>query len=71
MQKLVGYSLLAIVGLFLWRVLTSLFGMIVGLLFSLLWLAFVGFIIYLIIRVFSPTTADKIQEMISGKKPAQ
>ena len=70
MQKLLGYSLLAIVGLFLWRVLTGLFGMIVGLLFSLLWLAFVGFIIYLIIRVFSPSTADKIQEMISGKKPA-
>lgn len=70
MQKLLGYSLLAIVGLFLWRVLTGLFGMIIGLLFSLLWLAFVGFIIYLIIRVFSPGTADKIQEMISGKKPA-
>jgi len=70
MQKLLGYSLLAIVGLFLWRVLTGLFGMIVGLLFSLLWLAFVGFIIYLIIRVFSPSTADKIQEMIQGKKPA-
>ena len=70
MQKLLGYSLLAIVGLFLWRVLTGLFGMIVGLLFSLLWLAFVGFIIYLVIRLFSPTTADKIQEMISGKKPA-
>ena len=70
MQKLLGYSMLAIVGFFLWRVLTSLFGMIVGLLFSLLWLAFVGFIIYLIIRVFSPGTADRIQEMISGKKPA-
>lgn len=70
MQKLLGYSLLAIVGLFLWRVLTSLFGMIVGLFFSLLWLAFVGFIIYLVIRMFSPGTADKIQEMISGKKPA-
>ena len=70
MQKLFGYSVLAIVGLLLWRVLTSLFGMIVGLLFSLLWLAFVGFIIYLIIRLFSPSTADRIQEMISGKKPA-
>ncbi len=70
MQKLLGYSLLAIVGLFVWRLLTGLFGMIVGLFFSLLWLAFVGFIIYLVIRVFSPSTADKIQEMISGKKPA-
>lgn len=70
MQKLLGYSLLALVGIFVWRLLTGLFGMIVGLVFSLLWLAFVGFIIYLIIRVFSPGTADKIQEMISGKKPA-
>ncbi|HTK55413.1 MAG TPA: hypothetical protein VL295_01200 [Gemmatimonadales bacterium] len=70
MQKLLGYSLLALVGIFVWRLLTGLFGMIVGLFFSLLWLAFVGFIIYLIIRVFSPGTADKIQEMISGKKPA-
>ncbi|HWA40738.1 MAG TPA: hypothetical protein VG712_03950 [Gemmatimonadales bacterium] len=70
MQKLLGYSLLALVGIFVWRLLTGLFGMIVGLIFSLLWLAFVGFIIYLVIRVFSPGTADKIQEMISGKKPA-
>jgi len=70
MQKLLGYSLLAIVGLFLWRVLTTLFGIALGLLFTILWWAFVGFIIYLIIRVFSPGTADKIQEMISGKKPA-
>ena len=62
--------MLALVGIFVWRLLTGLFGMIVGLFFSLLWLAFVGFIIYLIIRVFSPGTADKIQEMISGKKPA-
>ncbi len=70
MQKLMGYSLLAIVALFAWKILTGLFGMILGLVFSLLWLAFVGFMIYLVIRVFSPSTADRIQEMISGKKPA-
>jgi hypothetical protein len=70
MQKLMGYSLLAIVALFAWRILTGLFGMLLGLVFSLLWLAFVGFMIYLVIRVFSPSTADRIQEMISGKKPA-
>ena len=70
MHKLVGYSLVAIAAMFLWRVLTGLFGMLMGLFFSLLWLAFVGFLIYLVIRVFSPSTADRIQEMISGKKPA-
>jgi hypothetical protein len=70
MQKLLGYSLLAVTAMFLWRLLTGLFGWVVGMLFSLLWLAFVGFIIYLLIRVFAPSTADRIQEMISGKKPA-
>jgi hypothetical protein len=70
MQKLMGYSLLAVVALLAWRILTGLFGMLLGLVFSLLWLAFVGFMIYLVIRVFSPSTADRIQEMISGKKPA-
>ena len=70
MQKLMGYSLLAIVALIAWKILTGLFGMILGLVFSLLWLAFVGFMIYLVIRIFSPSTADRIQEMISGKKPA-
>ena len=70
MQKLLGYSLLAIVGIFAWRILTSLFGMLVGLVFSLLSLAFMGFVIYLAIRLFSPSTADRIQEMLSGKKPA-
>jgi predicted lipid-binding transport protein (Tim44 family) len=70
MQKLFGYSLLAVVGLVLWRVLAGIFGALVGLFFTLLWWAFIGFLIYLAIRVFSPSTADRIQEMISGKKPA-
>jgi predicted lipid-binding transport protein (Tim44 family) len=70
MQKLFGYSLLAVVGLVLWTVFTKIFGTLVGLFFTLLWWAFIGFLIYLAIRVFSPSTADRIQEMISGKKPA-
>ena len=70
MQKRLGYSLLAIVGLFMFRFLTSIFGALIGLFFTLLWWAFIGFLIYLAIRVFSPSTADRIQEMISGKKAA-
>jgi hypothetical protein len=70
MHKLVGYSLLALAAMFLWRVLAGLFGTLMGLFFTILWWAFVGFLIYLAIRVFSPSTADRIQEMISGKKPA-
>jgi hypothetical protein len=70
MQKLLGYSLLAIVGLFAWRILTGLLGLAFGIVMWLFWMAFVGFVIYLVIRVFSPSTADRIQEMLSGKKAA-
>lgn len=69
MQKLLGYSLLAIVGLFAWRILMGVFGFAIGIVMWFFWLAFVGFVIYLVIRIFSPSTADRIQEMISGKKP--
>ena len=70
MQKLLGYSVLAIVGLLAWRVLTGILGFAIGIVMWFLWAAFVGFIIYLVIRLFSPSTADKIQEMVSGKRPA-
>ena len=32
-----------------------------------LWLAALGFIFYLVLRVLSPSTADKIREMIKGR----
>jgi len=32
-----------------------------------LWLAAIGFIIYLVLRVVSPSTAEKIREMIKGR----
>jgi len=41
-----------------------------GLLMSLLWLAFIGWLIYLVIKVLSPTTADRIREVIRGRQAA-
>jgi hypothetical protein len=45
----------------------SLFGIFVGLLGRILWLAFLGFLVYLVLRVFAPGTADRVKEMIAGK----
>jgi len=39
----------------------------VSLFMALLWFAFVGFLIYMALRVLSPSTADRVKEMISGK----
>jgi phage shock protein PspC (stress-responsive transcriptional regulator) len=49
------------------KVAFKLLGLAVGLFWTLLWLAFVGFVFYLILRLVSPSTADRVQEMIKGK----
>jgi hypothetical protein len=34
---------------------------------TILWLAFVGFLIYLILKFFAPATAERVREMVSGR----
>jgi hypothetical protein len=37
---------------------------------QLLWLAALGFIVYLVIKVLSPNTAQKIHDTIKGRRAA-
>jgi predicted lipid-binding transport protein (Tim44 family) len=66
-RSLLGFALLAVVAWFALQLFFGLFGIIVGLFGRLLWLAFLGFLVYLVLRVFAPETADRIKEMIGGK----
>jgi len=34
---------------------------------TILWLAFLGFVVYMALRLISPRTADRIREMIKGR----
>ena len=34
---------------------------------TVLWLAALGFMVYLVLRVVSPSTADKVRDMIKGR----
>jgi hypothetical protein len=65
-RSLLGFALLALVTVFLLKVVFGLFGLVLGLLGAVLWFAFVGFIIYLILKVFAPETAARVREMIAG-----
>lgn len=69
-RNLVGFAIFAVVALLAFKLLLGLFGLVLGLLISLVWLAFWGWLFYLVIRVLSPTTADRIREMISGREAA-
>jgi ABC-type Na+ efflux pump permease subunit len=66
LRTIFGIGLLALIGLFLLKVFFGLFGFLFALLWVLLaWairIAIVGGIIYLILRIFLPDTAKKIEE---------
>jgi len=66
LRNLFGFAVVAVVTIFLLKVVFGLFGLVLGLLGAVLWLAFVGFMIYLVLKVFAPETAARVREMVSG-----
>ena len=67
-RSVVGFAGVALVSVLALKLLGWLFGVAISLFMMLLWLAFWGFIIYLILRLLSPKTADKMRETIRGKE---
>jgi hypothetical protein len=69
-RNVVGFAGVALVAMIALKLLGGLFGFAIGIFMMLLWLAFWGFIIYLVLRVISPSTADRVRDTIRGNKPA-
>jgi hypothetical protein len=65
-RNLLGFAVFAVVAIFLLKVVFGLFGLVLGLFGALLWFAFLGFVIYLVLKVFAPATAARVREMIAG-----
>lgn len=68
LRNLFGFAVLAVVTVFLLKVVFSLFGLVLGLLGAVLWFAFVGFMIYLVLKVFAPGAAARVREMIAKER---
>ena len=66
-RSLLGFAIFAIVAIFALKVIFGLLGLAIGLAMTIAWFALVGFVVYLIIKVISPGTADRIREIITGK----
>ena len=69
-RSVVGFAGVAVVALIALKLLGGLFGFAISIFMMLLWLAFWGFIISLVLRVISPSTADRVRDTIRGNKPA-
>lgn len=66
LRNLFGFAVFAVVAVFVLKVVFGLFGLVLGLLATVLWLALVGFMIYLVLKLFAPETAARVREMIAG-----
>ncbi|MDF3053798.1 MAG: hypothetical protein K0S19_1903 [Geminicoccaceae bacterium] len=66
LRNLFGFAVFAVLTIFALKVFFALFGLVIGLLVTALWLAFLGFLIYLVLKLVAPETADRVREMIAG-----
>lgn len=66
-RSVLGFAILAVLAWLGLKIVFSVLGGLIGLAMTVLWLAGLGFIFYLILRVVSPSTADKVREMIKGR----
>lgn len=59
-----GFFVLFVIGM---KLIGFLIGGLLGLVLKLVWFAFLGWVIFTIIRILSPSTADRIRETFRGK----
>ncbi|HYT04884.1 MAG TPA: hypothetical protein VEM13_08400 [Gemmatimonadales bacterium] len=66
-RSVFGFAVFAVLAWLGLKLVFSVLGGLIGLAMTVLWLAAIGFVIYLVLRVVSPSTADKIRDMIKGR----
>ncbi len=67
LRTLAGFAIFAVVAIVAFKLLFGLFGALVGMLMSVLWFAFLGWLFYMALKVLAPDTAARLREMITGK----
>jgi hypothetical protein len=66
-RSILGFAILAVVAWLGLKIFFSVLGGLIGLAMTILWLAGLGFLCYLVLRVVSPSTAERVREMIKGR----
>jgi hypothetical protein len=66
-RSIIGFAILAIVAWLALKLVFGLAGFLFGLAATVLTLAVIGFFFYLALRILSPSTADRVRDMIKGR----
>ena len=69
-RSIIGFAVLAVVAWLALKIVFGLLGTLMGLAWTVLVLAAIGFVCYLALRVIAPRTADRVREAIKGRPSA-
>lgn len=66
-RSIIGFAIFAVVVWLGLKLLFGLLGWVFGLAMWVLWIAAIGFVLYVVLRLISPRTADRVRDAIKGK----
>lgn len=67
-RSVLGFAIFAVLVWIGLKIIFGLMGTVMSILMTVLWLAAIGFIFYVVLRVISPATADRVRDTIRGKR---
>ena len=65
-RNITGFAVFAGLAVIAFKLLAAVFGTLFGVLLTVIWWAFLGFVIYTLIKIFSPRTAARVRDTIRG-----
>ena len=66
-RSILGFAVLAVVAWLALKLLFGIMGTLFGLAATVLWLALIGYFVYIALRIVAPRTADRLRDMIKGR----
>ncbi len=67
LRSILGFAVFAVVAWIGLKLVFGLLGGLIGIAMTVLWLAAIGFLFYLALRIISPSTADRLRAAIKGR----
>ncbi len=67
-RTLTGYAVVGVVAVIVLKLLFGVIGFALSLLWTLFWLAAIGFLFYLVLKIVSPDTARRVREKVAGRE---
>jgi hypothetical protein len=66
-RSIIGFAILAVVAWLALKLIFGIVGSLFGIATTVLTLAVIGFFCYMALRLISPSTADKVRDVIKGR----